>query len=111
MKHRQRLPAAFFLSALLLVPALAAEDTEFFKPLRTDSPPVIDGRLDDEVWRRAPSVSGFKSFIPDFGRDPSEETAAYMAYDAENLYFAFKCFDRETAPNTICCATRWRSCV
>jgi hypothetical protein len=95
MKQRRRLPAAFFLSVLFLVPALAAEDTEFFKPLRTDSPPEIDGRLDDEVWRRAPSVSGFKSFIPDFGRDPSEETVAYMAYDAENLYFAFKCFDKE----------------
>ncbi len=67
----------------------------FFKPLRTNQPPVIDGRLDDPVWRQAPSVSGFKTFIPDFDREPSEKTTAYMAYDAEYLYFAFKCYDRE----------------
>ena len=66
-----------------------------FRPLRTDRPPVVDGRLDDPVWREAPSVSGFETFIPDFGREPSERTTAWMAYDAENLYFAFKCYDRE----------------
>ncbi|MFO7733956.1 MAG: DUF5916 domain-containing protein [Candidatus Aminicenantes bacterium] len=95
MKQRRCLPAVLFLAALFLAPTLAAEDAEFFEPLRTDSPPVIDGRLDDEVWRAAPSVRGFKTFIPDFDREPGEKTVAYMAYDAENLYFAFKCFDRE----------------
>ncbi|OGD18492.1 MAG: hypothetical protein A2W03_05070 [Candidatus Aminicenantes bacterium RBG_16_63_16] len=65
------------------------------KPLKTTQPPVIDGRLDDAVWAAAPSVTGFKTFIPDFGRDISEETFAYMAYDSANLYFAFECLDRE----------------
>jgi hypothetical protein len=82
---------AIFISVL---PA-SAPGGEFFKPLRTDVPPAIDGRLDDAVWRAAPSLSAFKTFIPDFGREPSEKTVAYMAYDAENLYFAFKCFDKE----------------
>ena len=88
-------------SALTLMAVLAAalpaaaRGAEFFKPLRTDVPPVIDGRLDDAVWRNAPSLNTFKTFIPDFGREPSEKTVAYMAYDAENLYFAFKCYDRE----------------
>lgn len=68
---------------------------EFFKPYRTAQPPKIDGVLDDLVWQKAPSVSEFKSFIPDFGKEPSEKTVAYMAYDSENLYFAFKCYDRE----------------
>jgi len=82
------------LMLLGLVPA-AASGAEFFKPLRIDAPPAIDGRLDDAVWREAAAVEGFKTFIPDFGREPSERTVAYMAYDAENLYFAFKCYDRE----------------
>ncbi|MCX6568660.1 MAG: DUF5916 domain-containing protein [Candidatus Aminicenantes bacterium] len=82
---------AIFVSIL---PA-SAPGGEFFKPPRTDVPPAIDGRLDDAVWRDAPSLSAFKTFIPDFGREPSERTVAYMAYDAENLYFAFKCYDRE----------------
>jgi hypothetical protein len=65
------------------------------KPLKTDKPPVIDGVLDDPVWAEAPSVTDFKTFIPDFGRDLSEETRAYYVYDSENLYFAFQCYDRE----------------
>jgi len=68
---------------------------DFFRPLRTSSPPAIDGRLDDPVWREAPSVVLAKTFIPDFGRESSERTVATMAYDAENLFFAFKCYDRE----------------
>ena len=44
---------------LLLQSGGAAQSLEFFRPLRTDEPPVIDGALDDPVWRKAPSVSGF----------------------------------------------------
>lgn len=73
----------------------AAGDGAFFRPLRAVSPPAIDGRLDDALWKDAPSVVLAKTFIPDFGREASERTVASMAYDAENLYFAFKCFDRE----------------
>ena len=82
---------------LAALPALAwaAPDRSFFRPLRTATPPAVDGRLDDPVWREAPSLAAFMSFIPDFGREPSEKTVAYMAYDDESLYFAFKCYDRE----------------
>jgi hypothetical protein len=75
----------------------AAADGPFFRPLRVAVPPVVDGRLDEAVWRDAPSVELTKTFIPDFGREASEKTVAFMAYDAENLYFAFKCYDREPA--------------
>src|SRR5512137_1252145 len=76
-------------------PAASEAPPAMFKPLRVSVPPVIDGRLDDPAWKDAPSVSGFKTFIPDFDREPGQPTTAWMAYDAENLYFAFKCFDRE----------------
>lgn len=69
------------------------------KPLRTDTPPLIDGILDDSIWERAPYVTGFRTFIPDFGHVMPESTVAYMAYDSENLYFAFRCFDPD--PTTI----------
>ncbi|MGD8539090.1 MAG: DUF5916 domain-containing protein [Candidatus Aminicenantes bacterium] len=69
------------------------------QPLRTETPPVIDGSLDDKIWESAPSVTGFKTFHPDFGIDMSEKTIVYMAYDRENLYFGFKCFDSQ--PNKI----------
>ncbi len=75
--------------------ALSASVLEPLKPMKTDTPPVIDGILDDEVWVHAPSVTGFKTWNPDFGKDMGEKTEAYYAYDRENLYFAFRCFDRE----------------
>jgi hypothetical protein len=95
MSMRRTISTLTFLAVFATVLPATAQGAEFFKPLRTNVPPAIDGRLDDAVWRDAPSLSAFKTFIPDFSREPSEKTAAYMAYDAENLYFAFKCYDRE----------------
>jgi hypothetical protein len=63
------------------------------KPVRANEAPVIDGVLDEAIWQEAPSVSGFKTFVPDYGREMGHDTRVLMAYDAENLYFAFECFD------------------
>jgi len=63
------------------------------EPLKTDTPPVIDGILDDAVWKEAPTVTGFKTWSPDFGKDAREETVVYLAYDSENMYFGFRCYD------------------
>ncbi len=68
-------------SPLVLVPAAAA--------------PVIDGKLDDAIWSGALKFDAFKTFKPDSGKDPSQRTEAYVSYDAENLYFAFRCYDTE----------------
>jgi hypothetical protein len=99
MSARCRRLVIFVLLALSVLSYLGFSSTpaQVLKPLKTTQPPVIDGKLDDPVWAEAPSVTGFKTFIPDFGRDLSEDTIAYMAYDTENLYFAFQCYDREPA--------------
>lgn len=83
------------LAALLLPLALAAQAPHrpVLKPTRIETPPVIDGKLDDPVWATVASVSDFETFIPEFGKRQPERTVAYMAYDRENLYFAFRCFD------------------
>lgn len=59
----------------------------------TNEAPVIDGILDDMVWQEAQNVSGFKTFAPDYEKNMAFKTVAYWSHDAENLYFAFKCFD------------------
>jgi hypothetical protein len=68
---------------------------EILRPLRIDTPPVIDGTLDEAFWQHAPVVGGFKTYNPDYGKVMSEATEVRMAYDSENLYFAFQCFDSE----------------
>src|SRR5512143_660540 len=59
------------------------------------APPVIDGKLDDPIWAPAQKFDGFKTFKPDYGQDGSQTTEAYLAYDAENFYFAYRCYDSE----------------
>ena len=92
--------AIFLISifAVLLIglsAAAAEEQPQPLIPFKTDTAPVIDGILNDPVWQKAPNVTGFKTWHPDFGKDMVEKTAVYYAYDRENLYFAFRCFDSQ----------------
>ena len=57
--------------------------------------PRIDGRLDDDVWRRADPVSDFVQVWPDDGSASTERTEVRIAYDRQFLYFAFHNFDRQ----------------
>ena len=65
------------------------------RPYKTENLPVIDGKLDDSIWQKAPQVSGFKTWVPDYGKDMAGKTDVYIAYDQENFYVAFRCFDSE----------------
>jgi hypothetical protein len=98
MNRGHHLPIwGWLLFALAVWPGRAAgnEKLQPLKPLRTNTPPVIDGVLDDPVWTQAPSETGFITWRPDFGKDMHEKTVVYYAYDRENLYFAYRCYDRE----------------
>jgi hypothetical protein len=59
-------------------------------------PPVIDGVLDDPAWAAGLEYDGFKTFKPDYGKEASQKTEAWISYDAENFYFAFRCFDNDS---------------
>ena len=72
---------------------VTAVRVEPLRPLLITNPPVIDGILDEPFWKLAPHVSGFKTFVPDFDVVPKEQTDVALAYDRENLYFAFRCYD------------------
>ncbi len=63
------------------------------KPELITTPPTIDGNLDEPFWKLAPHVSGFKTYAPDFDKIPKEQTEVALAYDKDNLYFAFRCYD------------------
>ena len=69
------------------------------KPIRVSrviTEPVIDGRLDDEVWNKNADIDElFKSYLPTFGEPIPHKTKIWLAHDALNLYFAFHCLDSE----------------
>ena len=59
------------------------------QPTRTATRPDIDGRLDDEVWRTAATITEFVQQQPLDGVPASEQTEVYLAYDSQRLYLGF----------------------
>ncbi|MGI9036130.1 MAG: DUF5916 domain-containing protein [Pyrinomonadaceae bacterium] len=60
---------------------------------RFATPPVIDGKLDDEVWKTAPVLKDFYQISPGDNTQPSKPTEVMLGYDDKNLYIGFKCYD------------------
>jgi hypothetical protein len=62
--------------------------------MRTDAPPVIDGRLDDAGWASAPAHESFTQKFPVQGASPSERTTFRVLYDDTALYVGIDCEQR-----------------
>src|SRR5437870_3467473 len=66
------------------------------KPIRVprfDKAPVIDGKLDDEVWKQAAQLKDFYQTQPGDDIAPSKPTEAMIGYDSKTFYLAFHCYD------------------
>ncbi|HEY0101650.1 MAG TPA: carbohydrate binding family 9 domain-containing protein [Pyrinomonadaceae bacterium] len=57
---------------------------------RFESAPLIDGQLNDAVWRSATVFGDFLQTQPGDNVAPTHPTEALMGYDAKNLYLAFR---------------------
>src|SRR5688572_25943571 len=53
-----------------------------------DTPPRIDGDLDDEVWQRAQLIDDMVQNDPDNMKPPTERTTVRVAYDDRSVYVA-----------------------
>ena len=62
-------------------------------------PPVIDGRLDEPIWVRAPVASDFIQFDPQPGAPSAQRTEARVLFDKQAIYIGMRLFD--TAPDSI----------
>ncbi len=65
---------------------------------RFDKPPVIDGKLDDEVWQKAAVLKNFYQIQPGDNTPPSRATEVLIGFDPKFLYIAFKATDE---PNQV----------
>jgi hypothetical protein len=88
-----------FVGTLLLFTTEVAAGYSFngerksFQIYRTDSPPVIDGRLDDAAWEDAAFVDDFHQTAPFDGERPTERTIVRVTYDDEHLYISANLLD------------------
>ena len=58
------------------------------KAVVAQTPPVIDGILDDEVWQYAPLITDFHQLAPEEFGKPTVRTEVWVLYASENLYVA-----------------------
>ncbi|MEW5900164.1 MAG: DUF5916 domain-containing protein [Acidobacteriota bacterium] len=70
------------------------------------SPPKIDGVVENPFWEKGAVVERFTQFEPLEGGTPSERTKVYIAYDKNNLYLAFRCFDSDPGAVRACLTQR-----
>jgi hypothetical protein len=70
-----------------------------FEISRADSAPIIDGRLDDDVWKNAAAIDDFHQTSPSDGGTPTESTVVWVTYDDEYLYIAADL--RDSSPSEI----------
>lgn len=66
-----------------------------FIPLKTATPPTVDGVLDDEAWKDAPVIDDFVQQLPQDKVSPTERTEVRITYDADNLYLGVRFFDSD----------------
>ena len=76
-------------------PALPAPDDKVVKAVRATEPIVLDGRLDESVWKTAPVATGFTQNDPQDGTPASEPTEVWVAFDEHALYVAAFCHDSD----------------
>ena len=55
--------------------------------------PVIDGKLDDEIWKQAAVLKDLIQTSPGDHIPASKPTEVYLGYDEKHFYIAFKCWD------------------
>lgn len=66
----------------------------FIEAHHTGKAPKIDGILEN-IWGDADSSVNFIQMEPDEGKPASDRTVVYLLYDDENLYVAFKCYEKK----------------
>jgi Domain of unknown function (DUF5916)/Carbohydrate family 9 binding domain-like len=58
-----------------------------------DKAPVIDGKLDEEIWQKAVVLRDFYQIQPGDNTPPSRPTEVLLGFDPKFLYIAFKATD------------------
>lgn len=90
---RKRLLQCSLLAGACFFSEMAAAESSL-RAARTLNPPNLDGRLDDAVWKNAPSSVAFTQKFPTAGSPPTEPTAVRVLYDDHALYIGIDCTQR-----------------
>jgi hypothetical protein len=90
-----RIPPIVLLLLLTIAAGTQAQQAPTASATPVDSPPLIDGRLDDGAWTGAQLLTGFVQREPSEGQPISERTEVRVLYDEEALYVGAWLFDSD----------------
>ncbi len=77
-------------------PAVLARDTEgrvTLRATRLAEPIVVDGRLEELIYRQVPSMTEFIQQEPHEGELATEQTEVWVFFDDKNIYVSARCWD------------------
>ena len=96
MKKRV-LTAALLLAFAVTATFASAGDTETPKPslpaIKIDGNITLTGKMDDPLWLQAMPVELTWEIMPGENVPAKQKTLAWMLYNDDYLYFAFRCYD------------------
>ncbi len=68
--------------------------SQTIETVKFQTPPAIDGKLDDSCWQQVTAVDAFK--VAELETTVPDKTEVYLGYDDEALYIGFRCVQEET---------------
>ena len=63
------------------------------RAIKLDRGIIVDGQLDERVYREVPAVRDFIQQVPIEGATPTERTEVWVMFDDVNIYVAARCYD------------------
>ena len=78
-------------------PSIFAPPKKSLQPVKTPTPPVIDGKLDDDVWKLADEHSDFVDTRLE--KLVEDQTTFRVLYDDEFIYFSFIVYQEKESIN------------
>ena len=78
--------------AIILINSNSIVAQPEIKAFYTDTPPVIDGSINEDVWKNSAMINDLYQREPHSGEPVSEKTEFYFMYDRNNIYIGINCF-------------------
>jgi hypothetical protein len=92
------LPADFDGPPAPIAPAVISRDASgraTIRAVRVMTPLRIDGALDEPLYTSVPPISDFIQQEPREGEPATEKTELWVAFDDDNVYVSFRCWESE----------------
>jgi hypothetical protein len=86
---------AVFVSCWALADSAIASSTRIAEAAAVEEAPIVDGIVDEELWKKARVLTGFIQAEPYEGEPATEGTEVRILYDRSHIYVGVVCYDQE----------------